>query len=177
MTAGETRPGMRLCFGSIYPAVFVNQHVTMPRECWSREVVLDIKPQAQWIYDAAEHRMKHCGSNPEPCFVLKGSAFIGLCPNTLTKAQAATLLRDAEFPGKGNVPLREYPKKIWNVHEGVIYEASPTDTGKGSYHGYPWRGRPGRNRLPRDVEKALRAKAEAQGFGRKFQEWLDDYNA
>lgn len=141
------------------------------------EDILDIKPQEQWTYDPAEHRSKHCSSNPEPSFKVEGSAYIGLCPNTLTKAQAAELLLDAEYEEKGNTPLTKYPKRIWNVHEGVIYEASPTEINKGSFHGYPWRGRPGRNRLPKVVEKALHAKAVYQGYGDRFQEWLNAYNA
>ncbi len=128
-------------------------------------------------YDPAEHRIKHCWSEPRADFVETGVAIIGKCPSTLSKDYACDLLNDAEFEGR--VPDQTVadvmPERVWNVHQGVVYEAVPS--GPDAYHGYPWRGRPSRNRLPRSVKRALQQKAETQGYGREFRDWLDKYES
>lgn len=128
-------------------------------------------------YDPGEHRTKHCWSNPFADFVSVGSGFVGKCPSTLTKSEAKNLLNDAEFEGKnsGQSLLDLMPDRVWNVYEGVIYEAVPS--GQDSYHGYPWRGRPGRNRLAREIKKALLEKSIKQGYGKEFSDWLDKYES
>ena len=126
-------------------------------------------------YDPAEHRVKHCWSEMRADFVTTGVGTIGKCPSTLSRDQARVLLNDAEFDGKQpNQSVADaLPERAWNVYEGVIYEAVPS--GPGAYHGYPWRGRPSRNRLARKVKRALQEKAELEGFGREFRDWLDRY--
>lgn len=128
-------------------------------------------------YDPAEHRVKHCWSEPRADFVKTGTAIIGKCPSTLSKNHARDLLNDAEFEGKESdqTVADVMPERAWAVHEGVVYEAVPS--GPGAYHGYPWRGRPSRNRLPRSVKRALEQKAEQQGYGREFRDWLDQYES
>ena len=123
-------------------------------------------------YEPGEHRTKHCWNEPHAGVVRNGSTCIGKCPNTLSKEQARDLLDDAEFDGKvAGVPISQVqPKRMWNVYRGIVYEEVPTQAG--SYHGYPWFGRPGRNRLPRAVRVALEQRAENQGFGREFQTWM-----
>lgn len=126
-------------------------------------------------YDPGEHRTKHCWNKPYPAVVQNGSTSIGKCPNTLSKEEARTLLDDAEYDGKveGQSVADVQPKRMWNVYRGIVYEAAPTQAG--SYHGYPWFGRPGRNRLSRAVRQALAQRAEEQGFGREFQDWMATY--
>jgi hypothetical protein len=128
-------------------------------------------------YDPAEHRHKHCWSEPRAAFVETGSASIGKCPSTLPKELARQLVNEAEFEGKldGQTVATAMPDRVWNVHEGIIYEAVPSRAG--AYHGYPWRGRPSRNRLPRSVKRTLHQKAIAQGFEREFRDWLACYEA
>lgn len=48
-------------------------------------------------YDPAEHRIKHCWSEPKADFVTTGVGIIGKCPSTLSKVQARELLNDAEL--------------------------------------------------------------------------------
>lgn len=122
---------------------------------------------ADWNYDAAEHRIKHCWNKPYADFVLSGSHVHGKCPNTLSKDQARLLLKDAVFVPKEGV---SQPDKMWNVHEGVIYEAVPTRLG--SYHGYPWHARPGMNRLPRQIMKDLTQMAIKKGCYQEFKDWM-----
>jgi hypothetical protein len=141
--------------------------------------VTAIAPKASKVadYDPAEHRVKHCWSEPRADFVTTGVGIVGKCPSTLSKAQARELLNDAEFEGKqpDQTVVEVMPERVWNVHEGVIYEA--VSSGLGAYHGYPWRGRPGRNRLARGVKRALQQKADTQGYGREFQDWLKRYES
>lgn len=128
-------------------------------------------------YDPAEHRFKHCWAEPRADFIATGVGAIGKCPSTLSKDQARELLNDAEFEGKtpDQTVADVMPERVWNVHEGVIYEAVPS--GPGAYHGYPWRGRPNRNRLAREIKRALQQKAEQQGYGRELKDWLERYEA
>lgn len=142
----------------------------------SAETIVLNKPiKIQVKYDPGEHRVKHCGPLPQADFVKQGSIIIGRCPSTLTKNFACELLNDAEFEGK--LPHQRVadvmPERVWNFYEGVIYEAVPS--GPGAYHGYPWRGRPGRNRLTRAVKRALEQKAISQGLVREFKDWLEKY--
>ena len=126
-------------------------------------------------YEPGEHRTKHCWGKPHAGVVRNGSTCIGKCPNTLSKEQARDLLDNAEFDGKvADLPISEVqPKRMWNVHQGVVYEAVPTQAG--SYHGYPWFGRPGRNRLSRAVRAALEQRAENEGFGSEFRNWMAEH--
>jgi len=123
-----------------------------------------------YLYDPGEHRTKHCGLSPEAHFVERGSTKIGKCPSTLSKEMAQTLLQSGVPYSSEN----EYPVRIYAVHEGVVYEAWPTMPGI-SYHGFPWRGRPGHNRLPRPVKRELERRACEQGYLDKFQSWLKQH--
>lgn len=73
-------------------------------------------------------------------------------------------------------PSAEHPERIYAVHEGVVYEARPTEPGL-TYHGFPWRGRPGHNRLPRPIKRELRDRAEQAGCRKAFNDWLDRYES
>ncbi|WP_141213252.1 hypothetical protein [Janthinobacterium sp. PC23-8] len=122
----------------------------------------------QWQYDPAEHRKKHCWNKPDADFVRSGSHIHGKCPNTLSKETAQVLLVGAISETTEADTIQ--PKKLWTVHEGVIYEAVPTRLG--AYHGYPWCARPGMNRLPRQVIRELTQMAEKKGCLREFKDWI-----
>jgi hypothetical protein len=98
---------------------------------------------------------------------------IGVCPSTLSKQEAERLLRHG---APDLSPGAEHPARIYAVHEGVVYEARPTVPGV-SYHGFPWRGRPNHNRLPRPIKRALRTQAERAGYLDAFNQWLDQYES
>ena len=118
-----------------------------------------------WRYERGEGRLKHCWGKPSAGFVPSGKGAIGKCSSELTDSVAQALLE------KG-VPLFEfdedtYPSKIFNVYNGVIYEAVPTVPGR-SYHGYPWRG----PRPPLKIVEKLAEAARAGGCEAEFKRWL-----
>ena len=104
---------------------------------------------------------------------------MGKCPNSITDDVAQSVLDQAVAePDPFAVPGRApdaWPKRLYGVHKGVIYEAVPTQPGR-SYHGYPWRGREGRGPLPPEVVDRLRELAAAEGHLDTFENWLDQYS-
>lgn len=127
----------------------------------------------KYQYDPAEHREKHCGAQNEAVFQLQGSAWIGQCPVTLDKKTAETLLQDGV--GEWDDPSQTHPARIFTYYQGAVYVAVPTEPGI-SYHGYPWRGRPGHNRIARTILEELRKMAENCGESKQLQNWLRQYN-
>jgi hypothetical protein len=133
----------------------------------------------QYKYERGEHRIKHRWRNDYAGFIRQHGHLIGKCPATITEAIAETVLNQAvaepdPFVIPGRAPAL-WPKRLYGVYEGVIYEAVPTEPGK-SYHGYPWRGREGRGPLPSEVVSRLRELASAEGHLEEFEDWLDQYS-
>jgi hypothetical protein len=111
-------------------------------------------------------------------FVQQHGGLVGKCPKTITDEIAERVLNQAVaepdpfvVPGRAPDP---WPKRLYGVYKGVIYEAVPTQPGK-SYHGYPWRSRPGRGPLPAEVIDQLREFAKAEGYFEEFEDWLDQH--
>lgn len=125
----------------------------------------------EWIYDAGEHRVKHCSKEKDAHFVTVGNAVIGKCPADLTREVAQQLLNEG-IPFLS--PRKPHPAKIYNIHKGVVYEAVPTLPGQ-SYHGYPWKKMPGRNILPDRIIRQLKEKAIANGCFDDFQQWMKQH--
>jgi len=130
-------------------------------------------------YERGEHRFKHCWKNDYAGFVSPHGVPIGKCPKSITDTIAEIVLNQAVaepdpfvVPGR---PPDPWPKRLYGVYRGVIYEAVPTPPGK-SYHGYPWRGRDGRGPLPSEVVDRLRDLARIAGFQAEFEDWLDQYS-
>lgn len=130
-------------------------------------------------YERGEHRRKHCWNRDYADFVEQHGHLVGKCPNTITDVVAQTVLNQAVAePDPFFVPGRaadSWPKRLYGVYRGVIYEAVPTQPGK-SYHGYPWRGRDGRGPLSSEVVERLRVLARAEGYLDEFESWLDEHS-
>jgi hypothetical protein len=122
------------------------------------------------VYDKGDRRHKHVGGNPYPEFGNEKDPrrVVGLCPNNLVHADHQRLLHEAIPDGNGDRSIN-FPKRLHVVHEGAIYRAETTDWGK-SYHGYPYRGKMGRNLLEK-----LRAMAEEKGCLAAFEHWTATY--
>lgn len=134
----------------------------------------EVMPPLPYFYDPAEHRIKHCSAEPLASFDENGSGVISKCPSTLSKVDAQALLQNG-VPDMDDLQ-DGHPKRIYAVYDGVVYQAVPTILGK-SYHGYPWRGRPGHNRLPRFVKRELERRASEQGCLKKFKDWMKQYES
>jgi hypothetical protein len=119
-------------------------------------------------YDKGERRHKHVGRGPEPEIeFVPGNPrmWIGKCPSTLKPADRERLLNDAIAGDNGDREL-SFPKKLYVVHEGAIYEAQTSDRGK-SYHGYPYRGK-----LAPGLLDALRELAVEKECEDEFDRWV-----
>lgn len=119
-------------------------------------------------YNPGEHRIKHCWNESRAAFVRHGSAEIGKCPSTLDKELAEQLLNE----GVGYPVGQEQPERIYNVHVGVVYEAVCSGD---TWHGYPWRYRPGRRALPRQILQELQHRAEGQGCLSEYKHWMKEH--
>jgi hypothetical protein len=122
-------------------------------------------------YDKGERRYKHVGKKPWPeieCSAGNPRMWIGKCPSNLLDCDCVRLLEDAIIDSNGDREIN-FPKKLYVVHEGAIYEAQTTDQGR-SYHGYPYRGR-----LSRKLIGNLRNMAIAKNCEDGFNKWVKQY--
>ena len=127
--------------------------------------------QAARKYDKGERRFKHQGSVPVPEIQFhRGQPrhFVGRCPAGMSAELRTQLLNEAISAPMGDRDI-DYPKYLYVVHNGAIYEARTSDAG-GSYHGFPFRGK-----LPRGLVNKLRAMAEAKGCLKSFENWVEKH--
>jgi len=61
------------------------------------------------------------------------------CPKDLVQDQVETWLRKAlrEGTAGGGWSSAHYPKYVWTIVDGVVYEARLSNETQGWYHGYP----------------------------------------
>lgn len=121
--------------------------------------------EKNWSYERGEGRFKHCWRKRYAGFIPSKRGEIGKCSSEITDEIAQSLLDTG-------ISLFEYeedsyPSRIYNVHNGVIYEAMPTIPGV-SYHGFPWRGQ----RPPLKIIEALENAAKKSGHEAEFKRWL-----
>jgi hypothetical protein len=116
-------------------------------------------------YDKGEKRFKHEGSGPEPEIQFVRQRAIGKCPSGMPATVRQRLLDEAIAAPSGDREI-DYPKYLYVVHEGAIYEARTSDAGV-SYHGFPYRGK-----LDKLMIDRLRTMAEAKECLDSFEKWL-----
>lgn len=119
-------------------------------------------------YDKGERRFKHVGRQPFAEIEFdhgNPKMAIGKCPNTLSPDDCEAILTDAVAGPNGDRDI-DFPKKLYAVYDGVIYEAQTT-TGGQSYHGYPFRGR-----LSRSLLRALERIAVEKKCETEFDAWV-----
>lgn len=123
---------------------------------------------AKYLYDPGLGRFKHCWNEPHAGFVPGNRGAIGKCSNRITLQIAQSLLDDGiEYRDS---PDDRFPSAIYNVYEGIPYEAAPTEAGK-SFHGYPWKGT-----MARSILLELRRRAELTGHVNEFKRWVDQHS-
>ncbi len=126
----------------------------------------------KWTYDVGDKRRDHKWSKNEAGFdhVSKGISK-GKCPKGIRPDLSEKLLNEGIPWGTGRT---DYPERIYNVHEGVIYVAMPTEPGV-SYHGFPWRGDTPKRDMPKSILKKLKDRAVEQGFKQEYKKWMNRY--
>jgi hypothetical protein len=129
---------------------------------------INTKSRPQRRYDKGERRQKHVGQGAEAVIEFRNGnpkMRIGKCPSTFTEADRERLLQEA-IPGPNGDRDLQVPKRLYVVHEGVIYEAQTSDHGY-SYHGYPFHGR-----LSRRMIADLRSMADDKKCRDEFEAWV-----
>jgi hypothetical protein len=124
-----------------------------------------------WTYQPDEKpKRKHHWDNTFAGFVALGGRKVGKCPKNFDPVLATSLLNAGInfFPHRW-VP--KYPQRIYIVHQGVLYRASPTVPGI-SYHGYPETGQEYR-RLPIDIRDKIISVATTKGCLPQLEKWLN----
>jgi hypothetical protein len=122
-----------------------------------------------WKYAPDEDpKRKHHWSNDYAGFKKVGNSLVGKCPNNLSLAKCEQLIN----VGVGWSPDRwnkKYPKRIYTIHEGVVYRATP-NVGGVSYHGFPEL----LDQFPREMADRVIALADQLGFGPEVRTWLNE---
>jgi hypothetical protein len=116
-----------------------------------------------WIYEPSPDRKHKRGwDQPRAGFVIEKGEEVGKCPGNLAIGIAEGLLNDdhrIEYS-----PVRwphSYPDRIYNIHAGQLYRATPTVPGR-SYHGFP--ESPAKAfKLPRKVKERILELARVRG--------------
>lgn len=122
-----------------------------------------------WRYEPDENpKRKHAWGNPYAGFVTMQGIQIGKCPNNISIPDAERLLNGG-IPVEATRSASAWPKRIYIVHDGVVYRATPTNPGV-SYHAFPERAEDFR-RLPRHDQEAILDEAERLGQGDQVRRW------
>lgn len=108
-----------------------------------------------WTYEPSPDRKhKRDWAQPKAGFVVANGEEIGKCPTSMTVADAESLLNGTERIEYS--PPRwphNHPERIYNIHEGQLFRATPTVPGQ-SYHGFP--ENPARaQKLPRVLKERI----------------------
>jgi hypothetical protein len=122
-------------------------------------------------YDKGEKRHKHEGRGSLPefrTFSDDPKRIEGLCPRNMTLELRESLLNEAIAAPNGDREA-DYPKYLYVVHNGAIYEARTSDAGT-TYHGFPYRGP-----LSRQLVEELQEMAERKNCRKEFSRWVKDY--
>jgi len=126
-------------------------------------------PPANWLYVPDETpKRKHGWDRSYAGFVEVSGVVIGKCPNTLGLAEAQELINNGLELRKPR-DRASHPRRIYVVHEGVVYRATPTVPGV-SYHGFPERPAEFR-RLPRSARNQILDRAREQGQFETVVRW------
>jgi hypothetical protein len=90
-----------------------------------------------WLYEADEQpKRKHRWKESHAGFVLESGEKVGKCPAGMSTAQAQILINTQSVPFFNPKAPGPYPDRLYVVHEGVVYRATPTRPGV-SFHAFP----------------------------------------
>ena len=108
-----------------------------------------------WIYEPSQDRKHKRGWLSDEAGFIEGPTgeIIGKCPANLTEADASKLLNSDSIAYSNSRWPHQYPERVYNIYNGVLYRAKPTVPGK-SYHGFPELSSEA-ERLPRKLKEQL----------------------
>lgn len=125
-----------------------------------------------WKYEPDEvPKHKHNWEHDFAGFIsVNHDTFVGKCPHGMTLEDAQALLQTAIEWSPRNW-RSDFPKRLYVVHEGVLYRATPTNPGV-SYHAFPEHP----TRFPRSgqaLKAAVLLEAERQGCEAEIRKWMN----
>lgn len=126
---------------------------------------------ADWTYEPDETpKRKHQWDRDEAGFAQVGPHQVAKCPRNLSLEQAQLLL-DVGIPWSPKSWRYDYPKRLYAVHQGVVYRGTPTVPGR-SYHGFP--ELPGNfPRGARDLQERILQQARDTGWEQEVKRWMN----
>ena len=108
-----------------------------------------------WEYEEnPDRKHKRDWNEPVPGFVEHRGELVGKCPTTISVQLAKELLNgDDAVPYSPERWQDQSPERIYVVHEGQLYRATPTTLGA-SYHGFPENPKRAQQ-LPRELKERI----------------------
>lgn len=114
-------------------------------------------PHYEYEPDERPKKRKHHWDNDWAGFVRRDGVLVAKCPVSLTLERAEALLNDG-VPWFNPRAPGPHPDRVYVVHDGVVYRATPTHVGR-AYHGFP--EHPERLReLPKRVREMILQRAQ-----------------
>jgi hypothetical protein len=114
-----------------------------------------------WQYQESPDRKHKRGWNqPEPGFVNERGELVGKCPTTISPQLAEELLNEG-LCFSDERWSHQYPERIYNIYDGQLYRATPTNPGV-SYHGFPEHPKRAME-LPRELKDRILQLAREKG--------------
>lgn len=123
------------------------------------------------VYSSPENRHKHRWSKNYAGFDRYCGEIVGKCPNNITWAEAQELLLQAIPDPPDEYDDDPYPKRLYNVREGVIYRAEG-DGRSNKYHAFP---ADNIRSMDPDTLDILEMRADNSGDLKVFKKWKKDH--
>ncbi|MEX2620810.1 MAG: hypothetical protein WD250_11400 [Egibacteraceae bacterium] len=126
---------------------------------------------APFEYEPDEHpKRKHRWGRDEAGFAMVRGRKVGKCPRGFSLETAQSLVNSG-MPWSPQSWRHQHPKRIYVVHDGVVYRAVETVPGR-SYHGFP-EAPEGFPRGARMLKEQLLRRAVEQGQEHDVKRWMN----
>lgn len=130
-----------------------------------------IPAEAARIYDSPQNRHKHRWPKNKAGFDNHCGETVGKCPHDVTLEEAQNLLLEAIPEPQDDYSDDPFPKRLYNVRNGVIYRAEG-DGRSNKYHAFP---ADNIDLIDSDILDELQKRAEATGHLKEFKKWKSEY--
>ena len=124
-----------------------------------------------WVYEPDRDRKhKRNWRHNYAGFVEVANSVVAKCPHGMTPQECEHLLNTDSIEYRPRRWPHDYPERIYNIRDKVVYRATPTNPGQ-SYHGFPELQDRIRE-LPRNVKDQILARADQLGCRQEVEKWL-----